>query len=1109
MRRNLLTGTALVAAIAVVAAATPAWGTHLTTGTAPTGASDVLVFLRGPVSSRTAPRAYAAELSTQRAATSLVAAAGAHVLALSSVPDVLFVHATTAQARELANAPGVEAVLPNTKVPGPTLPTAARMVPMRAGRKGAAHAGPCGTALAPESDPEALANIDGTSADTAGYDGAGATVAIIGDALSPANPDLLRNAAYASAGSPAGSHVVTDYGDFSGDGPNRGNFGAEAFGDASSIAAQGNEVYNLSKYAQTTGANYPLPKNCDIRITGDAPGSNLIALKLFGGGNFAYAEQAVQAINYAVAHGASVISESFGFNNFPDTSEDAIKLADSAAVSAGVTVVVSSGDAGPNSTIASPASDPDVLTVGATTTYRAYQQLTYGGINALGGTRGYVDNNISSLSSGGVAFDGKTVNLVAPGDLNWAICSGHDGFFGCGNHSLELFGGTSESAPLTAGAAADVIQAYKATHAGVAPSPRTVMGVLTSTARDVHAPADQQGAGLLQVGAAVQLAASLPGTSASAPHGGILADTSQFDLTGAPGSTQSADLGFTNTSASPMHLAVVTRVLMPAARQFGVAKLADTPRHPRAPTFIDTNGTVMSMRRIPITVTSNTARVQFQATFAQDFFDQTAVSLFDPHGRLAAYSLPQGNGGFADVEAATNGPGTWTAVVYRPVGAPLGGAVPWSVTWWQFQHRASCSPSSLLINPGQQVHCDLALTMPAVGGDSSLAVVASTAAAQLTIPVTLRTQIPVSPYATTLFKGIVSGGNGRGGAAGQTNTYSFNVTPGEHDLDVAVVLAGAFRRGLSNADEVGGILVDPNGAVAARSDNLVRRRASVTATTALQLYAADPIAGTWQLLLVVGQPVNGAHVLLPFTGTIAFNQLGISSTLPDSVTARIPASGRTYSVDVNNTGVSPMSVALDPRASNEATVSPTLDPFDDVFSAFFVPPMTETITVEQTSPTPSSLELEASGGNPVLTPEGNMPFVTGSTSPEAPSLEFQPPTPVATGVWEVFPALLGPFTQLSKNAGITDTVALTTLEFDHTVRTNANDVAQAETIAPSSRDIFGRYLPAGTGVRLAVAIRPTAPHGTVVQGTLLVEDVDEETGTLNLMAAIPYKYVAP
>src|ERR1019366_6095727 len=510
-RRSTRIGVMAAAACMSLAAIIPAAAANASQSHGLTAASrhTTLVFLRSPSALVSPSMSRALARDEQANVAALAARLGVPVLARTTVPNTLTFKLTAAQAHQFATSPFVAHVLTNSLIPGPTQPrldpTLGAGIGASRGHLARAHAS-CGTSASPQLNPEALGNINAPGAWSQGATGAGIKVAFLADGVDPTNPDLQRNAAYASLYSPTGSAVVTSYQDFSGDGTAAPTAGAEAFGDAGSIAAQGNTTYDLSTIVS---AAHPLPPGCDIKIVGSAPGASLVALKIFAANNFTTGSGFIQAINYAVTSGVKVINESFGGNPFPDTSIDIIRIANDAAVAAGVTVVVSSGDAGITSTIGSPSTDPNVISVGATTTFRSYQQDTFGGINLPGETGGYLDNNISSLSSGGFAQNGKTVNLVAPGDLNWSLCSASATYVECLGKNFQNFGGTSESSPLTSGAAGDPIGADVATHGGSFPSPALVQRILTSTAKDINAPAIQQGAGLLDIGAAVKLARSI------------------------------------------------------------------------------------------------------------------------------------------------------------------------------------------------------------------------------------------------------------------------------------------------------------------------------------------------------------------------------------------------------------------------------------------------------------------------------------------------------------------------------------------------------------------------------------------------------------------------
>jgi hypothetical protein len=199
-------------------------------------------------------------------------------------------------------------------------------------------------------------------------------VAFLADGVDPDNADFIR---------PDGSHVFVDYQDFSGEGPFAPTGGAEAFGDASSIAAQGRQVYDLADYVNPA---HPLPPGCTIRVLGMAPDAELVGLKIFPAGGFAFNSSVLEALDYAVTHDhVDVINESFGSNQFPDTNDDPTAVFNEELVRAGIVITASSGDAGDFNTIGSPASTPGVISVGGTTMFRSYAQTTGSGFQLSNG----------------------------------------------------------------------------------------------------------------------------------------------------------------------------------------------------------------------------------------------------------------------------------------------------------------------------------------------------------------------------------------------------------------------------------------------------------------------------------------------------------------------------------------------------------------------------------------------------------------------------------------------------------------------------------------------------------------------------------------------------
>lgn len=1083
---------------------------------------------------------------------SLRASGATHISSLSLINAVV-AKMSPAEARLLAANPAVTQVLRNTVIPGPA--SSSKVVLSVPGAKTShsitAHntVTSCGTAANPQLNPEALTNINATPSQLGNNVGTGVTVALIADGLDPTNADFQRNAAYGVAGEP----VVTQY-DFSGDASTVPTPGGEAFLDASSIAAQGNSTYDLSQFVSSA---HPLPTGCDIKIVGVAPGANVEALKVFSEKNDTTESGFLEAINFAVASGAKVLNESFGSNNFPDTALDVTREADDAAVAAGVTVVVSSGDAGVTSTIGSPATDPNVISVGASTTYRAYDQLTYGGINDSNATGATVDNNISSLSSGGYSQSGNTVDLVAPGDLNWALCSTNVAMFtDCTNEPgavspygtgspIEFTGGTSESSPLTAGAAADVIQAYASTHNGNDPTPALVKQILMSTATDIGAPATEQGAGLLNVLAAVKEAKSIDGgnhghNSFSNSGGGLLLNPGQINVVQDPGDTSYQSVQVTNTGSNPVTVNLSTRAL------------ASTPVAPQTGSFCMQPGTatgscpantgifpiwsgvneVYQDENFTVPATQGLSRLEFAADYTNTGQNSLLhFALIEPNGSYAAYSEPQGLGDYGEVEVANPPAGQWTAVFFTAADAGpyigTSGTIQWSANTLTYVPGAHISPSTLTIQPGQTGSAHLSLTSSSVSGDSSQSVVVSspygttTTTTTTTIPVTVRTTVVTARTGGT-FSGVLTGGNGRAGAPATTNTYAFNVPYRLNDLDVSVALKD------DPYDIFIAELVNPSGQTVGYSSNVTNDGSfSPTPSYGLtaNLYAVNPVGGQWSLIVDWFNPVSGFELSEPFTGTIQFNQVNVTSNLPNH--ARFETgSTQTFNVNVKNTGSAPEAFFVDPRLNQNETISlldqnlvvpgptPTMTlplPAGLTFPYYFVPSHTSQLQASITGSAPVTFDLEYFPGDPDISPGVNSRWTTtGSINGDSANVTLNEPE-VSPGLWLLNPDEIGPYSasgapSVTANANLN----AVTQAFDPTMTSLTGDFWSA---VEGLTNVFAPvYLASGASAIIPVTINVSSTRGSRVQGTLYVDDY--ALGSLSgyswpnadELAAIPYSY---
>jgi hypothetical protein len=1025
---------------------------------------------------------------------------------------------TTDQAAALTADPSVAAVIPNNKiaftVPQKVSETSGQVQP------GKTIGVPPSTAVCPSDpskpllEPEALEDTNTASDDPAAKtaqqltDGSGVKVAYLADAINPDNPDFIRA---------DGSHVIIDYKAFSADGPTPNEGGAEAYGDASSIAAQGLVAHDLSTFVNPA---YPLPAGCNIRILGMAPGAGIVALKI----DF-YTTSIVQAIDYAVSTDhVDVINESFGGNPIPDaSSRSAISLFNDMAVAAGTTVTVSTGDAGTTSTIGNPSTDPNVISVAANTNSRGYLQTGYAGARAFGNGR-WLNDEISSLSSGGFTQSGGTADITAPGEAGWAACDAgapQCANFRGGRSDFQLFGGTSQSAPLTAGAAALVISAYRSTHGGASPSPQLTKRILTSTARDLGLPAFEQGAGLLDSRAAVEAALTYPG-GGTAPAGvssNIVLSGGQINLSGAPGSTRSATIGVRNVGTKRLTVAAATRDYLTTA----VQQISTSIDATSGPTFpYPTNGVPWVYKKVTFTVPSGTDRTALQMIWAGapksvgGVQPVVRVSLFDPSGTYVANSRPQGGAvvaNYANLDVRRPAAGTWTALLYTPGNATgYTGNVTLRFTHSEAIPVGQVSSPAFTLAPGQTKNVRVSFKVPANGDTSYSVTLASSDGHQTSVPVIIRTIVPIS-HGSGTFTGTITGGNARAGSAAQVFTYAFNVPAGKRDVSVGVKLASDPKYTLE------GVLVDPNDETQAIDSNVPATGISTLGTPGLgmQMTAANPTPGRWRVIILVINPVPGTSLTQNFTGTIQFNKSKVQAIgLPDSPNIELAkGSSTTAQIRVTNTGIAPINVQVDPRIAklrNVQLVSPfgpqTFELPAHAAPTFLVPPGTTSLTETAVSDIPAIADLlDGTQGIDVV---GDLKAAQNGSTVSVATVKEKHGT-VGTGVWftdvnevgyvgpEGAPTATSTVNLTARTNPFDDAVTSSTGDFWNVAVDPNADLGNAVTIQP------------GQTATITVTITPTARKGAVVEGVLNVYTPPSFAyptfnTTGDLLAQIPYAY---
>lgn len=925
--------------------------------------------------------------------------------------------------------------------------------------------------------------------------GAGVRVGFIADGIDIHQPDLVRA---------DGSPVIVDYQDFSGGGVDAPSDGGEAFTDASSIGAQGGQTYDLANFVNP---GHPLPAGCTIQVRGIAPGADLVALRVFSRtGSLA---RYIEAIDYAVtvAH-VDVLNESFGSMLFPDNGDDPVTLATEAAVDAGVTVVTSTGDAGPAGTVESPAISPKVISVAATTQYRAYQQTGMDGVGLSTGD--WVNGNVSPISSGGVTQQGRVPDLAAPGDSGWALCGPDPArFTGCrdfrGRPSpLQVTGGTSQSTPYTAGAAALVIEAYRKTHHGVRPSPALVKRLLTSTASDLGAPASEQGAGQVDTLAAVRAAMSWSDHNGSPvpQSSALVVDRTQLSVVGAPGATVRSALKVRNVGRDPQRVTVSTRG---PGRVLSYESNTVTVDTATAPTYLEYQGGSLSYltRTFQVPPGADRLAVAAAATLPHDV---PRVILLDPQGAYHGYSVPQAATGYGEVEVAHPPAGQWTAILAVVTAYHFHGPLQYSVTTSAYGRFGAARPGSVLIPPGATASITVTTTLPAAPGDTSASVqLRRQDGGTVSVPLTARTLIPTGSARNT-FAGTITGGDGRSSVA-QTNVFAFDVPPGHRDLGVAVTLPA------SPPERIYAVLCGPDGQLYSDTSNIsVDAAGTTTVGAGLQMYRRDPVPGRWTLSIHTGNPLSGAHLTQPFTGTLSFDTVRVTADLPRSPTVRYPA-GRpvTIPMQITNTGPVPVSYFVDPRldtvgevrladlSGTPATIPLPVPPGTEPY--WLVPAETSQLTVAAAGTQPVNLDVYYRSGEP----EHIAPPEPGNSA----TVRFDAPR-VTPGLWFADVAQPGPFATTPPTGTASVSAVAQARLFDPAVGSSTGDVWQTGVPVPAGSTPPPAPSPVtvapGATATVTVTITPVGAPGSTVSGHLYVDTFSSDTWSGDELVGLPYTY---
>jgi hypothetical protein len=624
-----------------------------------------------------------------------------------------------------------------------------------------------------------------------------------------------------------------------------------------------------------------------------------------------------------------------------------------------------------------------------------------------------------------------------------------------------------------------------------------VKKIIVSTAQNIDAPAEQQGAGMIDAYQAVLAARSYRGSTKHAKGNSILKSATQLNAVGQEGATEHFSETLTNDGSARQTIGLTSRTL--SAYKPVVSKALSL--------------TAAAGYGAEVTFNVPAGRARLNASVALPA--GVNLSLFAPNGKLAEYNLPQGDGNYGNAQVADPARGTWTALIEGIPSASTPSTVTAkfeasTATWQSF---GTLSKKSLTLAPGASGTVTLAVGTPSQPGDQagSILVHSSTTspgfASVSSIPVTLRALVP-APNPSTTFTGTLTGGNGRASSTGQTAYYQVQVPSGLPALNVQVSTQNSSNTFFAE-------LVDPTtGEAASAAFNGLG--STLTPEDGAQLHVLNPAAGLWTLVIDFFNTVSGTAVSQPVTVTMNDTPVSasVTSTLPSgsTLTAGTPV---TVDVKVTNNGTSPEAYFVDGRlngqvstplaAQNTSTLK--LPNLNGTVPTYLVPSQTTALNSTVSSTKPLFFDMNYNFGDPDVYSTKVGTTATASLSSAS----------IADGDWTITPVLAGP-TGKTAAASVTASTSMTatTAPFDPTVSSPTGDLWLGSVNA--SNTFTPTVVNPGQSVTIPVTITPAGASGTKVTGTLYLDDssVVPNIVTFNALstngpegsevAAFPYSY---